>query len=265
MANENTTNEENTPPLVLIVEDNEQIRIFISSFLVTNYRIVEAKNGVEGLEIARDSIPDVILSDIIMPEMGGYELCRKLKSDEKTSHIPLILLTGKASADSKEKGFELGADHYVTKPFNPKLLELRIKNILKTREQHRSQLIHIQENSIEPKDLKMQSKDQEFLKKVIKCVEENLSNSEFGVEELYQELGLSRTQLYRKLKALIGQSANEFIRSFRLKRAAQLLKQQEMTISEITYHVGFNDLQYFRYCFKKQFGSTPSEYAQTAA
>lgn len=249
-------------PLVLVAEDNDDMRMFISEYLVTNYKIIEAKNGKEALEAARENIPDVIISDIIMPEMSGYELCEKIKSEEQTSHIPIILLTAKASGESTEKGLELGADYYVTKPFNPKLLELRIKNILKTREQIRHQLLTVQEQSIEPKDLKIASKDQEFLKKAIKCVEENLSNSDFGVDDLYRELGLSRTQLYRKLKGLVGQSANEFIRSFRLKRAAQLLKQQEMTISEVTYHVGFNDLQYFRYCFKKQFGSNPSEYAQ---
>lgn len=249
-------------PLVLIAEDNEDMRLFISEYLVSDYRIIETTNGEEALEAAVEKIPDVIVSDIIMPKMNGYELCQKIKSDEKTSHIPIILLTAKASGESTEKGFELGADYYVTKPFNPKLLELRIKNMLKTRDQMRQQLTALQETHVEPRDLKIASKDQEFLKKAIKCLEENLSNSNFGVDDLYRELGLSRTQLYRKLKGLVGQSANEFIRSFRLKRAAQLLKQQEMTISEVTYYVGFNDLQYFRYCFKKQFGSNPSEYAQ---
>lgn len=249
-------------PLVLIAEDNEDMRLFISEYLVSDYRIIETTNGQEAYEAAVERIPDVIVSDIIMPRMNGYELCQKIKSDEKTSHIPIILLTAKASGESTEKGFELGADYYVTKPFNPKLLELRIKNMLKTRDQMRQQLTALQETHVEPRDLKIASKDQEFLKKAIKCLEENLSNSNFGVDDLYRELGLSRTQLYRKLKGLVGQSANEFIRSFRLKRAAQLLKQQEMTISEVTYYVGFNDLQYFRYCFKKQFGSNPSEYAQ---
>ncbi len=261
-AEEQEVMHEEDLPLVLIAEDNEDMRLFISEYLVSDYRIIEATNGEEALEAAVERIPDVIVSDIIMPKMNGYELCQKIKSDEKTSHIPIILLTAKASGESTEKGFELGADYYVTKPFNPKLLELRIKNMLKTRDQMRQQLTVLQETHVEPRDLKIASKDQEFLKKAIKCLEENLSNSNFGVDDLYRELGLSRTQLYRKLKGLVGQSANEFIRSFRLKRAAQLLKQQEMTISEVTYYVGFNDLQYFRYCFKKQFGSNPSEYAQ---
>ena len=261
-AAEPEISQEEDLPLILIAEDNEDMRLFISEYLESDYRIIETTNGEEAFKAALEKIPDVIVSDIIMPKMNGYELCQKIKNDEKTSHIPIILLTAKASGESTEKGFELGADYYVTKPFNPKLLELRIKNMLKTRDQMRQQLTALQETHIEPRDLKIASKDQEFLKKAIKCLEENLSNSNFGVDDLYRELGLSRTQLYRKLKGLVGQSANEFIRSFRLKRAAQLLKQQEMTISEVTYYVGFNDLQYFRYCFKKQFGSNPSEYAQ---
>ncbi|MEM9325602.1 MAG: two-component regulator propeller domain-containing protein [Bacteroidota bacterium] len=249
-------------PIILVAEDNEDMREFISEYLVTNYRVIEARNGREALQAAHETIPDVIVSDVIMPGMNGYELCQQVKGDERTSHVPVILLTAKASGDSTEKGFEVGADYYVTKPFNPKLLELRIKNILNTREQLRHQFGARDDLSLEPRDLKIPSKDQEFLKKAIACIEDNLSNSDFGVDDLYRELGLSRTQLYRKLKGLVGQSANEFIRSFRLKRAAQLLKQHEMTISEVTYQVGFNDLQYFRYCFKKQFGSNPSEYAQ---
>lgn len=250
-------------PIILIAEDNDDMRSFISEYLVTNYQILEAPNGEKALEIAHEKIPDVIISDIMMPVMNGYELCHKIKTDDRTSHIPVILLTAKASGESAEKGFELGADYYVTKPFNPKLLELRIKNILKTRDHIRNQLLHDGGPSIEPKELQIPSKDQEFLKRTIKCVEDNMDNSEFGVDDLCRELGLSRTQLYRKLKGLVGQSANEFVRSFRLKRAAQLLKKQEMTISEVTYQVGFNDLQYFRYCFKKQFGVNPSEYAQS--
>ncbi|MFY0687736.1 MAG: response regulator [Cyclobacteriaceae bacterium] len=251
-------------PIVLVAEDNEDMRNFISEYLVTNYKVIEADNGVQALELANEHIPDILITDVMMPEMDGYELCQNIKNDDRTSHIPVILLTAKASSESTEKGFELGADYYVTKPFNPKLLELRIKNILKTRDQIRGQLMTSDqvEVSLEPRDLQIASKDQEFLKRVIQCVEDNMANSDFGVDDICRELGLSRTQLYRKLKGLVGQSANEFVRSFRMKRAAQLLKKQELTISEVTYQVGFNDLQYFRYCFKKQFGVNPSEYAQ---
>ncbi len=254
--------EDDDLPIILIAEDNEDMRTFISEHLVTNYKILEAKDGREALSLAREHIPDVIVSDIMMPELNGYELCEKIKNDSKTCHIPIILLTAKASNESAEKGFEIGADYYVTKPFNPKLLELRIKNILKTREGLKSQLFNQETIDLEPKEVKLASKDQEFLKKLMAFIEDNIDNSELNVDHICKEIGLSRTQLYRKLKGLVGQSANEFIRSLRLKRAAQLLKQNEMTIAEVTYQVGFNDLQYFRFCFKKQFGVNPSEYGQ---
>ncbi|CAE7275531.1 unnamed protein product [Symbiodinium microadriaticum] len=251
-------------PVILVVEDNADMRVFISEYLVTNFKVLEASNGKEALDIAFEHIPDVIVSDIMMPEVSGYDLCEKIKKDDRTSHIPVILLTAKASGESTERGFELGADYYVTKPFNPKLLELRIRNILKTRDKIHHQLMNSNEVNLEPKNLNIGSKDQEFLNKIMACVEDNFANSSFGIDDLCKELGMSRTKLYRKLKGLIGQSANEFIRSFRLKRAAQLLRKQELTISEVTYQVGFNDLQYFRYCFKEQYGVNPSEYAQTA-
>jgi len=251
-------------PIVLIVEDDDDMRLFISEYLITHYQVMEASNGHAALKIAREQIPDIIISDIKMPEMNGYELIRNLRSDEKTSHIPIIIVTAKVSNESIEKGLELGADYYVTKPFNPKLLELRIKNLLITRNKIRTQFGMINEPPLEPKDVMVPSKDNLFLKKVIACVEQNMADSNFGVDEICRDLGMSRTQLYRKLKGLVGQSANEFIRSFRLKRAAQLLGKQQMTIAEITYKVGFNDLQYFRYCFKNQFGVNPSEYTENS-
>jgi signal transduction histidine kinase/ligand-binding sensor domain-containing protein/DNA-binding response OmpR family regulator len=255
-------------PIILVAEDNDELRAFISEHLITHYKVIEAVNGRKAYELAHSQIPDLIISDIMMPEMDGYEFCEKIKSDEKTSHIPVLLLTAKASQESLERGFELGADYYVTKPFNPKLLELRIKNILKTRDQLKSRLFNERVLSLEPKEVKeieIASRDDEFLKKVMACIEENMSNSEFGVDDLCLQLGHSRTQLFRKLKALVGQSANKFIRSIRLKRAAMLLEKSELNISEITYQVGFNDLHYFRYSFKKQFGVNPSEYPHKKA
>ena len=258
----NETNPEELP-VILIAEDNEDMRSFVSEHLVAHFKILEAEDGAKAKDLAFENIPDVIVTDVMMPELTGYELCEVIKKDERTSHIPVVLLTAKASSESTEMGFEMGADYYITKPFNPKLLELRIKNILKTRDKIRDQLMNDSGVSLEPKVFNVGSKDQEFLNKIMEVVEEHYSNSLFGIDDLCQELGMSRTKLYRKLKGLIGQSANEFIRSFRLKRAAQILKQQEMTISEVTYLVGFNDLQYFRYCFKEQFGMNPSEYAQS--
>ena len=248
-------------PIVLIVDDNEDIRLFISEHFASDYRILEAEDGEKALKLAQQEIPDIVISDVMMPKMDGYELCKELKLDSKTCHIPFILLTAKASNDSALKGFELGADNYVTKPFNPKLLELRVRNILQSRENLKSQLLDTDTIHLEPSEVKVVSRDKEFLKKLIAFIEDNMSNSDLSIDDVCKEMGLSRTQLYRKLKGLVGQSANELIRSIRLKRAAQLIKSNEMTISEITYEVGFNDLQYFRFCFKKQFGVNPSEYS----
>lgn len=251
-------------PLVLIIEDNNDIRGYIKQILEPDYRIIESDNGMDGSELALERIPDLIISDIMMPGLDGFEVCKKVKEDMKTSHIPVILLTAKASNDSALEGFEKGADYYITKPFNPKLLALRVRNVLNIHDHIKNNLLNKKTLNIEPANVKIASRDESFIKDAMRIVEDNMSNSEFYVDDLGRELGLSRMQLYRKLKGLIGQSANEFVRSIRLKRAAQLIRQNQLTISEITYQVGFNDLQYFRDCFKKQFGVNPSEYASDA-
>ena len=251
-------------PVILVIDDNEEIRKYIRQTLNLEYRTIEAVDGTKGVALAKKSIPDLIISDVMMPGVDGYQVCEELKQDVKTSHIPIILLTAKASNESAMKGFEIGADYYITKPFDPKLLAIRVGNMLKTRNQIREQLVNRNTLNIEPSDIKITPKDQDFLNEAIAIVEKNMSNSEFYVDDLGKEMGLSRMQLYRKLKGLIGQSANEFVRSIRLKRAAQLLRQGDKTISEITYEVGFNDLQYFRDCFKKQFGVNPSAYLEKA-
>lgn len=257
---ERIENEANNLPLILVVEDDKDIAKYVRRILEEDYRVIEADDGGQGIKSALNQIPDLIISDVMMPGTDGYELCRTLKSDLKTSHIPIILLTAKASDESAITGFEHGADYYVNKPFDPKALLLRVKNILNTRDRIVKQLgsksLHM-----EPKDIQMAKKDQDFLNRAVEIVESHMSDSDFNVEDLGRELGLSRMQLYRKLKALIGKSANEFIRFIKLKRAAQLLDQGSMTISEITYKVGFNDLKYFRDCFKKQYGVNPSDYS----
>ena len=257
--------ETQTLPLVLIAEDNEEMKAYIGEFLETNYHTLEAANGNAAFELAVEKIPDIIISDVMMPGMDGFELCKKLKNDERTSHIPVIMLTAKASGTSKEKGLESGADHYVTKPFNMNLLELNIRNILKSRKVYKEAVLKNRAVNLDPKDIVISSTDESFLKKLVGIVEKNIANSDFQVEDMCREIGLSKIQLYRKLKGLIDQSANEFIRSIRLKRAAQLLKQKKLTIAEVTYQVGFNDLQYFRSCFKKQYGTTPSKFVSADA
>ncbi|MFK8007108.1 MAG: two-component regulator propeller domain-containing protein [Saprospiraceae bacterium] len=260
--------EDNHQPLILIVEDNPDLREFIKSYLETKYQIIEAENGKQGYEMAKHNIPDIIITDLRMPEMNGFEMCKKIRNDEKTNHISIIMLTVKSSDESKEMGFEYGADYYLTKPFNPKSLDLRIKNILNVKNKYRIQILTdlkndfplVQQNK-ESKDAKTTSKDELFIGNIVDIIHQNIENSDFHIEDLCRQIGFSKSQLYRKMKAIIGQSANEFIRTIRLKKAAELLiSKPEMSISEITYKVGFNDLQYFRKCFKKQYGITPSEF-----
>lgn len=212
--------------------------------------------------MAIEHVPDIIISDVMMPVMDGITLCKKLKSDKRTSHIPLILLTARTSLIFKVEGLETGADEYMTKPFNPKVLELKVRNLLRLRTRMHEVFTDNTVLSIEPKKVTLNSADELFVQQIVESVENNIARSEYSVEELCRDVAMSRMQLYRKLKALTGLSANEFIRSMRLKRAAQLLEQKQLTIAEITYEVGFSDLPYFRECFKKMFGVTPSEYAQ---
>jgi YesN/AraC family two-component response regulator len=249
-------------PKILIVEDNQEVRAYVKSIFMNDFVVLEAEDGKEGASLAIEEIPDVIISDVMMPVMDGISMTRKLKSNTKTSHIPIILLTARTSLIFKVEGLETGADDYVNKPFNPKVLQLKVKNVVRARELMRKAFKEHDILSIEPRRITLTSTDDDFIQKILSSVENNMSNATYSVEELGVDVGMSRMQLYRKLKAVTGQSANEFIRTIRLKRAAQLLEQNQLTIAEITYEVGFNDLQYFRECFKKQFGLTPSEYAQ---
>jgi signal transduction histidine kinase/ligand-binding sensor domain-containing protein/CheY-like chemotaxis protein/AraC-like DNA-binding protein len=247
---------------LLIVEDNPEVRAYIRSVFVRKYVVLEAEDGKQGLAIAQEEVPDIIISDVMMPVMDGINLCRNLKSSVKTSHIPVILLTARTSLIFKVEGLETGADDYVIKPFSPKVLQLKVRNLLRTQESLRKTFQQREVLNIEPKKVTLNSSDEVFLTKVMDSVEKNMSNPDYSIEVLLDDVGMSRMQMYRKLKALTGQSANEFIRTMRLKRAAQLITQKQLTIAEITYAVGFNDLQYFRESFKKFFGVTPSEYEE---
>ncbi|MBX2899165.1 MAG: response regulator [Cyclobacteriaceae bacterium] len=249
-------------PRLLIVEDTNAVRAYIKSIFSSNFTILEAANGEEGWVQAIEHIPDVVISDVMMPVMDGIALCKKLKSDRRTSHIPLILLTARTSLIFKVEGLETGADEYLTKPFNPKVLELKVRNLLRMRARLQEAFTDKAVLNIEPQKVTLNSADELFVQQVMESVEHNMSNTEYAVETLCRDVAMSRMQLYRKLKALTGLSANEFIRSMRLKRAAQLLEQNQLTIAEVTYEVGFTDLPYFRECFKKMFGVTPSDYAQ---
>ncbi|PWI28928.1 hybrid sensor histidine kinase/response regulator [Flavobacteriaceae bacterium LYZ1037] len=245
-------------PILLIIEDNQDIRTFVKSAFIDNFQVFEAENGKTGLELAIEIIPDIIISDVMMPLVDGFQLTSQLKQDDRTSHIPIILLTAKAEETAKTIGLETGADDYITKPFKLKLLEIKVRNLMNLRE--KLQQRYSQELVLKPKDMVVSDFDGKFIKKLKMVLDESLTESSFSVEDFSNALQMSRMQLHRKLKALTGLSATEFIRSQRLKLAVTLLQNSEANISEIGYSVGFNDPSYFTKCFKEAYGCSPSEY-----
>ncbi|MCB9286504.1 MAG: response regulator [Lewinellaceae bacterium] len=246
------------PFRLLVVEDNTELRNYLVNSLQRIYKVDQASNGEEAYSQALADPPDLILSDVMMPKMDGIALCSKLKSNAVTSHIPVILLTARTSLMHKISSFETGADEYITKPFSYKLLLARIENLLESRENlkqlFRSKL------SLEPSAVTVTSLDEKLLKRCIDVVEQYMDDSELNVEKMCHEIGLSRPQLYRKLKSLTGLSINQFIRTIRLKRAAQLLSQDNSSIKEIMFQVGFSNSSYFTRAFKEEFNCTPTEY-----
>ncbi|PIB36225.1 hypothetical protein BFP72_12900 [Reichenbachiella sp. 5M10] len=245
-------------PMLLLVEDNADIREYIKASLEHDFQVTEASNGQMGLEKALDIIPDLIISDVMMPEMNGFIMCQNLKEDEKTNHIPIILLTAYSGEERQWEGFKSGADDYVTKPFNIKILQQKLKNIAHTRE-HLIEKFN-QSTSLDIKNLSPKEVDQKFLKKAIDIISDNLTNTALSVDDFSEHFHMSRRNLLRKLKAITGLSVNEFIKSIRLKKSIEYLQHGEMNISEIAYAVGFSDPKYFSKCFKTQFGKTPKEY-----
>lgn len=244
--------------VMLIVEDNLDVRQFIKSHFNSFYKIYEATNGEEGCKIALKTIPDIIVSDIIMPNIDGYELCKRLKNDERTSHIPILLLTAMHSKEHELKGLTSGADDYITKPFDLSVLQAKVENMLSIRNSLKEK--YTSTTVLEPTNVILTSPDERFLRRAIEVIETNISDSDLDIENFAIKVGVSRMQLYRKLHALTNMTVKEFIRHIRLKRATQLLVQQKMNISEIAYEVGFKDLSHFRKCFKREFGVNASEY-----
>ncbi len=242
---------------ILVVEDHSELRAFIADNFNGSYNVLEAENGKEGIELAMKELPDIIITDIMMPEVDGIELSKTLKNDEKTSHIPIIMLTAKASEDSKIAGLETEADDYLTKPFSIRELKVRIKNLLSIREKLRER--YNRSIEVRPSEITCNSIDEQFISKILKIVEDNISNPDFSVETLCELAGISRSALHNKIKSLLNQSTTEFINTIRIKRAAQLIKKKAGSISEIAYDVGYNNLSYFTKTFKKHFGVTPSE------
>jgi len=244
--------------IVLIVEDNAEVRTYIKETLQPYYKILEAGDGAVGVEKAVETIPDLVVCDVIMPVKDGYQVCQELKTDQRTSHVPIILLTAKAATEEKIEGLETGADDYLIKPFDPRELLVRVKNLIESRRTLRKRFSAV--TVLKPSEITESSVDKVFLEKALSVVEENMSDENFGPQELMRQVSMSRQQLHRKLKALTNQSATQFIRSIRLQRAADLLRQNVGTIAEVAYRVGFNDPIYFNRMFKKQFGKTPTEF-----
>lgn len=244
--------------IILIVEDNPDVQAYVSEQLENEYKILQAKNGEEGITKAQKEIPDLIITDVMMPKMDGYQFSKAIRGDEKTSHIPIIMLTAKAGLDDKIQGLETGVDDFLTKPFSAKELKVRIKNLIYQRKQLRKKFSS--STIIKPSEVTASSVDQLFLDKIIKTIETNFEDEKFSVDKLADKMNMSVSQLNRKLNALIDQPPGQLIRSFRLQRAADLLKHNAATVAEICYKVGFNDQAYFSRAFKKQFGISPSEF-----
>lgn len=245
---------------VLLVEDNEDFRFYLKDNLKTQYRILEARDGKAGWDKALTDVPDLIVSDVMMPEMNGLDLCKKIKNDPRTSHIPVILLTARTADEQKLEGFEGGANDYISKPFNFEILQARIRNCIAQQDRLRKAM-NRKVLEVQPSEIAITSLDEKLIQRAIETVEKSMGDSGFSVEELSRELGMSRVHLYKKLLSLTGKSPIEFIRTIRLKRAAQLLEKSQLTVAEIAYEVGFNNPKYFSKYFKEEFNTLPSLYA----
>ncbi len=258
IAEMDTSPEDPSLAKVLIVEDNADLRTYLRNNLNNDYFILEASDGEQGYIYATTHIPDLIISDLMMPKMDGLQLCNKLKVDERTSHIPIIILTAKADHNTRMEGYETGADDYIAKPFDFAELCIRIQNLIvnriKLREKYARKLINPK-----PKEVTIDSVEDKFLQKVMLSIEKYMDDSNFNVDKLADEVAMSQVQLYRKLKALTGFNTNDIIRNMRLERAADLLLHRAGNVAEIAYQVGFNNLSYFAKCFKVKFGKSPSE------
>lgn len=244
---------------ILVVEDNSDVRNYIISHLVDNYNIIKASNGSEAIDKAFNFMPDLIISDLMMPKMDGMEMASKLKSDMRTSHIPIIMITAKAMPSDMKEGYEVGADDYITKPFNSSVLVARVDNIIQSREKLKD--IYSKRFSLETLGVETTSADDQFMQKLYKTLEKNVSNPELNVDNFSKEIGMSKANLYRKIKSLTNLSPNEFIRNFRLEMAAKMLKETKQPVSDVYVAVGFSSHAYFSNCFKALYGISPTEYA----
>lgn len=244
-------------PLVLIVEDHEEVRNYIRSCIENEYRVLLTSRAREGFSFAEEYVPDLIISDVMMPEMDGFRFCERIKTSNITSHIPIILLTARVDSDSRIEGLKKGADDYLTKPFHSRELQIRIRNLIANRLALRQRFTS--NSIIKPGEISVSSNDEEFIEKLMNLVEMNMGNENFTVETMSREAGMSQSQLHRKLKAIVNMTSNHFIRSVRMHRAMELLQNGKGNISEVAYSVGYDDPGYFSKTFRNFFGRLPSD------
>jgi signal transduction histidine kinase/DNA-binding response OmpR family regulator len=248
--------------ILLIVDDNPDIRTYVRSIFESSYQIIEAINGEDGIQKAQETTPNLIISDLMMPQMDGFEFCKYLKSNELTSHIPVIMLTAKANVESRIEGLEMGADDYLIKPFNAKEIQVRVKNLLEKQETLRQYFTGKTTEQKPAEMVKIRPIEAQFLAKAKSIIEKHLSENTFGIEEFCEEINMSSKQLLRKLKALTNQTTVEFIREYRLQRASEMLEQGERSVSDVAFAVGIESLSYFTKTFQEKFGCLPSEYVE---
>ena len=246
-------------PTILVIDDNNDIRQYEHTLLQDDYIVLEAVDGKEGLEIARKEVPDLVICDVMMPVMDGLEFTEQLKTGTATSHIPVIMLTAKNLEEHRAEGYEHGADSYITKPFHSKVLLARIENLLKQRKLLKKLFQGSQEAEQEIAESHLEDRDKQFLKQLHAIIQQNLSDSEFSVEDIGKQIGLSRVQLYRKVKAMTGSSVVDLLRKARLAKAKRLLETRSMSVSEVAYDVGFSAPSYFTKCFKEEYGILPGD------
>ena len=244
---------------ILIVEDDEDIRNYIMEELSSDYKVLSANNGEDGLNIANETIPDLIITDVMMPVMSGSELSKKLKNQVTTSHIPIIILSAKTGINEQIEGLEMGADVYMIKPFNIDILKVQVQRLISFKLAIYSK--YLKETTLIPEDSGASKLDDDFIRKVLTFIEENITDSDLNVDQLANCVSLSKVQTYRKVKAISGLSIVEFIRTVRLKKASQLILDGRLNFSEIAFTTGFSTPSYFSKCFHDHFGITPSEFA----
>lgn len=254
LVNENTNR-----PTVLVIDDNTDIRQYERTLLQDEYIVLEAADGKEGLAVALKEVPDLVICDVMMPVMDGLEFTKRLKTNTATSHIPVIMLTAKNLEEHRAEGYEHGADSYITKPFHSKVLLARIENLLRQRQLLKNLYHGTKEAEKEISEAHLEDRDKQFLKQLQAIIQKNLSYSEFGVEDMGQQIGLSRVQLYRKVKAMTGSSVVDLLRKARLAKARRLLETRSMSVSEVAYEVGFSAPSYFTKCFKEEYGMLPGD------